>query len=311
MNRVCPTCKQDLGTIGNYYCFKCGTKLPTQLTTVDVRMNKYGSVVPEFTTKNELNKKAVKKVGKYMLAIPIGLAIATAVYFFLFKGGILTSSQNSQKGSQTDAENRVIPTTADLPQTIFGERALTNFVPSTADIYVEGKNLSIFLDQFTNIGEDASLLGTSFKVSQIDDLIETQYAIFSKLEKTGDKEERVWALISKSKNEESVKTIVEATKEATWSARLIDGYVVVSNSKVLFDEVSDAKDKVILNLSLNSKFAMAKNSLPTEGKLFVLLLTDSAQESLKELSEENFLTTKFREVSDAILSKDKTSYVVD
>ena len=53
-----------------------------------------------------------------------------------------------------------------------------------------------------------------------------------------------------------------------WQARMVNGFLVVSDSPKLIRSVEEAQKKLTLNLSLTSGFAEARNKLPKTGQIF-------------------------------------------
>ncbi len=309
MDRICPSCKENLSTIGDYFCYKCGAKLPPELTASDVRVGKTSLTPPKFIFKEEFIK--IPAIAKKILLLPLLILLVVLGYFF-FQKLISRKVEITSNVQVQGASDQVIKTEVDLPETTFGAANLVNLVPSNVDLFIEGKGLTRLLSAFTKIKSDSQIPSTNLKVSDIDNLMESSYVIFSKTyEATSGAKARAWGLASKSKNEEKVKELMGSTKEATWSIRLIKDYVVVSNDKGLFKEVGDSLDRVSLNLGLNSRYASAKNSLPKSGKLFILILTKTASNELKELKNNEIFNPDFQKLIDILLTKDKNSYVVD
>ncbi len=310
MNRICPFCKENLGTIGNYFCYSCGGKLPHELTQDDVRQKKSDLVTPEFIVKNELSKVPLilLKFSALLLVVLAGL------YFFSTlrkakplpkKIGIdnVTSTQVSKEGA--------IKFNLNLPQADFSSQAFASLVPHDSDIYVEGADLMSFIIGFTSIDKDLLMPGSNIKLSDLSEVLQGHYAIFSvQNESSSGSKVRNWGVVVKPKDIGIAGKIV-GIKESTSSVTILDDYIVFTSNHLMLKEIKDARNKVALSLALNSKYASAKNSLPKTGKLFVLLLNNTSQSDVGVYAALPAFNTKFKELIDILVSKDKNSYVVD
>lgn len=309
MDRVCPSCNENLGVIGDYFCYKCGVKLPAHLTTDEVRVKSGSSLIPPpFIIIEEVSKDFFKHLFSLFLFF-VSLVLIGIAAFLLISYSVNQKNKVVVKPN-TVVNDKIIKSDVDLPSATFGSSGLVSLVPSDADILVEGTNISKAIYAFTKAISSTAIPNINLKVSDINNLVEDSYVIFSKTRLVENKESRVWGFIFKSRNNEALKSAIESAKSATWYAQLVDSYLVVSNDKATFDEVEKAKNKVVLNLSLNSRYATAKNSLPGNGKLFVLIFTNSAYSSLKTFESTGLFSPKFKEFIDTMIKMNKNSYVV-
>ena len=311
MERTCPVCREGLGIVGNYFCFRCGAKLPQELTSADVRTYLKGHLTPPlFIVKEEFSKDILKLKTSYIVFILV-IILLTASAMFLSRLNAITKKRSTPV-KEVLVDERILKTDADLPLASFGNQSLSSLIPPDVDLYVEGFDISKFLSSFTNLPLSTSVPKTDLKLSDVETLLDRQYVIFSRIkDKNGSGRKRVWGFLSKAKNNEKLSVLAEATKESSFSARLVDDYLVVSNDSEVFEDVKRAKGKTILSFSLNSKYATAKNSVPSQGKLLILLLTESASEDLSELKKSPLYKSRFSEIVDAMVKRNKNSYVLN
>lgn len=311
MNRICPFCKENLGTIGNYFCYACGEKLPQKLTQDDVRQKKPDLVTPEFIVKNEFSKAPLILIKvSVLLLVALGAVYAFSVFRKAAPIGARKVNVENQVITQASKEG-VIKFNLDLPQADFSNTAFAALAPHDSDIYVEGADLMSFITRFTNLDKNLLILGSRVKLSDISENLRGRYAIFSvQKEASTGSEIRDWGVIAKPKSIGMVEKI-EGIKEASSSITIVDDYIVYTSTSSVLKEIKDVRNKVALSLALNSKYASAKNSLPKSGKLFVLLLNNTSQSDAAVYATKPLFNAKFKELIDILVSKDKNSYVVD
>lgn len=307
MIQVCPKCKSE--NVGGYFCYNCGAVLSFDPTNEESKKTQ----APPFVTKEEFIKE--KGVFIRYAVIPIALIIACVV--LLIVAPLLISARRSldivanKENTSKAPDERVIKTELALDTLTFGKENFAAVIPADIDFYVEGSDITKLLPLFT-------VYKTSFPVGKGEVLfpefkstLEDPYAIFSKVyESTGSAKKRSWGVVFKPKNKVFITSLFDTSKESSFSAKIIHDYAVFANDKRIYDEVDDANSKLILNLSLSSKYASAKNSLPVQGKLFILLLTDDIQKDLAGFESSKVFTEDFKKLADDLLKKDKSSYVI-
>lgn len=309
MERTCPSCSERIDNIGEYFCLKCGFRLPSELVTLDVKSSSLRIIAPNFEVRDEINSASVSGAKRFILPLVLLVLITTGLGYIYY---YYTSNLNKIKVSTTTVnlkEERVI-TQSDLglEKANFTSTDLMVMVPDGADLFVQGKGLFKFLSEFVDMRTLESFLDSKVNFNDLDAITSGDFAIFSKLEST--QSARAWGVVTKYKDKPLAQKLVDSTKEATWSATFVNDYLLFSNNRMLEKEARDAKKKIALNLSLNPKFALARNSALAEGKLLVVLLSEDAKKQLKEL-DQVFLNLKFEELRAKIVAKDKSSIVVN
>ncbi len=309
MERSCPSCKANIEGAGEYFCPSCGFKLPDELVTSDVRSTLLRLDPPPFEIREEISSSAVLGIKRFVVPVfSLCLLLTLLGYIYYYYTTNLNKIKVSTSTVNVKEERIVEIKDLDVPTTKFINQPLVEHVPYEADIFIQGKSIFRLISALLDIKKLNELVGGNINFNDLDAVSNQDFVVFSKPEATSSS--RLWGVVAKIENTSAAQKLVESTKEATWSAVIMDDYILYSNNKGLEEEVRSAKKKIKLNAALNPKFALAKNSVVSEGKLIVFVLNDSAKNYVKDMKSD-FLTSSFTKIRDSVLAKDKSSVVVN
>jgi len=256
--RICPNCQEEIRSQSVYFCHRCGTELPPPSET---------KKVPQAESSSQIKEKPRRKgVPTAIVAAALCAALLSAigggVYYFY--------SQNQRplppKPQSLKNEAFVDDTVFEVENHPFSAKGLSEIVPADVDLYLESIDPEILLPSLVS-SEDWEE-AQSFFDEQIK-LTPTEAASFLEDEFAIIQESTASAFLARVKDVDFLEQKVEEVGEYNgWWVKMVNGFLVVSNSPELIHAVEEAQKKLTLNLSLTSGFAEARKKLPKTGQIF-------------------------------------------
>ncbi len=311
--RICPKCSSKLSEFDNYFCSTCGEKLaedvisvPPEIKLVKHALNSVG-FVENLKTKIPKKKKTEKfeqlrevstsvspvlKKKNPMLFVLIGVIFMGILGFF----GIdiladLASKTPLPKEEKLPSSFNVIKYDLKMESSLFGSDVITDYVPSEVDAYFESNDLQRFLQRFVKDKNFNSSL-----IEQSDKLVNNHFAVFTN--RVG--EEQAWTFIIIPKDLALVELVIKDTKLPNWNMGIVEDRLVITTHPEVFEQVRNAKKKVVMNLSLNPKYSKVKGNVPTTGQVLAVFFDETGTAALQSAKEED-ITEYLIEVIDVIL----------
>jgi len=254
--RICPNCQEETYSQKAYFCHRCGTELPPPPDLPEA----------DSETKVEVKEKPTKKrttvlVVAAALCAALFLAAGVGVYYFQTKLSTLPSLPTPPKN-----EAFVSDVGFEVPNHPFSAKGLSEVVPADVDLYLESIDPEILLPSLVST-EDWAKAESFFSeklgldASEVTSFLEDEFAVVQ--ESTGS------AFLARVRDTDFVEQkIAEVGEHSGWQAKMVNGFLVVSNSPELIHAIEEAQKKLTLNLSLTSGFAEARKKLPKSGQIF-------------------------------------------
>ena len=308
MQRYCPSCKGAVDVLGDYFCLRCGQKLPGEMSSVDVRSQKLKTEPPSFIIKTSFARP--KYLGRILIVLLFSLLLVGGVYFGLRFFYLGTQVSPKATNSALGVERLLTLDGLAMPSASFDSTEFSALIPFDAKFYLEGTSFKAFLDYFFTPNSESKAPVLSVPVGNIDSLFSGKFAFFiSTIESTSSAS---YGFVSKVKDKSSfpLSDVEKSVKEASMSVALLDSYLLVYNNPEVLKDVTSSKNKVALNLSLNSKYAVAKNVLPKEAKMQMYIAGEGAYAALDSFSRTDFAPEKLKLLIADLVEKNKTSYAV-
>ena len=301
--RVCPNCHTNLGNYDHYFCSVCQTVLPKEFvnTNVDIK-------VKLFDTSSATKAGILSKIN---LSVFTGLfhkqAFLGIVFILVITPVVLYLAQfipaiglGAKKPivSQGSAVTPVPLHMLDLPlvgqSKTFDSEALNKYVPQTADLYIFGNNLGLFLSNVFSI----KLYDALF--SAYPQALDKPFVLFSLT--TGEKSE--WGIVVPQSESKVVSQILDKSLK-DFGVYAFDGnYLIVASSKDVLALARDAGNKTAANISLNPAYVQAQTKLPKEGLGSLIFFSQSAKQTFESAKSYDIGST-LKNTIDAVL---KTGY---
>ena len=258
--RICPHCQEETRSQKPYFCHRCGTELPSPPSEIEkVSPSKFPPLVKKST-----NKKRVP-VAVVAVALCATLSLAGAAYFYFQ----IRPSQSSLPSVPPATKNEAFAADVsfEIPNHPFSAKGLSEIVPADVDLYLESINPEILLPSLVS-SEDWEGAQSFFdeqvglSPTEVTSFLEDEFALVQ--------ESTASAFLARVKDVDFVEQKIEEVGEYNrWQAKMVNGFLVVSNSPELIHAVEEAQKKLTLNLSLTSGFAEARKKLPQTGQIFV------------------------------------------
>ena len=266
--RICPNCQEEIRSPKVYFCHCCGTELPSpkiEETPQSVETGHPTSLKLRGTGAPSLPKevKNRKLIGIVIATLVVAFitAVGVGVYWFQINPS-LPSLPSAPKN-----EAFVSAISFEVPNHPFSAKGLSEIVPADVDLYLESVDPEILLPSLVS-AEDWSEVEKFFD-EQVG-LSPTEVASFLEDEFAVVQESTASAFLARVKDVDFLEQkIEEVGSHEGWQAKMVNGFLVVSNSPELIHAVEEAQKKLTLNLSLTSGFAEARKKLPKTGQIFV------------------------------------------
>ncbi|MEK7595554.1 MAG: hypothetical protein AAB443_03150 [Patescibacteria group bacterium] len=319
MERLCPQCKNDLGFSEKYFCLNCGSRLPDEFINLSNVSQLNVSSPPPLVIKDMLVSLPILVLKKALFFVGSLIAFVVIIntsynYYFLNTGGRkLSTSTETTKGvliqevlkSESTAFLNVVEDES------FDFEKYTSMIPYDSDLYIEGHDFTsihkfIFDQVFTK--EDVKFANL---LKEIILQNPSGFALFSRNKSLKSGENQRVAAVIFDGNFGSNNTLLEvASKEASVSAKSIYGFLVLASDQELLEDITAAKEKKILSLSLSPKFASEKRSFSGNGKLLVYLSTDGSKKFVGDLASFGLFTDSFSKLLLEVEKINKTGFIV-
>jgi hypothetical protein len=292
--RICPSCKSSLGDQDKFFCSVCGQKLPPDLikTTPNIRY-----VEVDFTNKahpisifknnsrstvlheDKTNKREISS--SLLVAFPLIIAILGVIAYlgrdFVFKTYIdffNESSEIAEIDSKIPENTYVVE--SDLKKGLFGVDGLIRLVPANVDFIIE-------------VTDAQSIYSTALVENQVIESPESTFSerfsnnvlVFGKLDD--------WAVLNLAKfTADEFNSVVE--EELYYD--FIGNTAIVSNSRILINEILGVASGNITGVLNNSQYVLYDQGLPRNGIVRAIILTERGAASIVD-----FVNTMFIEDS--------------
>lgn len=266
--RICPNCQEEVRSPKAYFCHRCGAKLPSPATT---------EAAPHVEAPSQVKEKpaapARQRLRRQALAggLCAALCFAGVVYFYFQ----INPSRSSLPPVPSAPKNEafVADISFEVPNHPFSAKGLSEIVPADVDLYLESIDPEILLPSLAS-AEDWARAESFFSeklglnVSEVTSFLEDEFAVVQ--ESTGS------AFLARVRDTDFVEQKIADVEEYEglpagrqgWQAKMVNGFLVVSNSSELIHAIEEAQKKLTLNLSLTAGFAEARQKLPRTGQMF-------------------------------------------
>ena len=256
--RICPNCQEEIRSPKVYFCHRCGAELPSPPEIKKVPQSEFPP-----PTKESSDKKQVPTV-------VVAVALCAALLFAVGAGVYYLYSQNQRSLppilSITKNEAFVVDVGFEVENHPFSAKGLSEIVPADVDLYLESVNPEILLPSLVS-AEDWSRVESfvsdqlGLNASEVTSFLEDEFAVIQ--------ESTASAFLARVKDVDFIEQkIAEVDVYDNWQAKMVNGFLVVSNSPELVRAVEEAQKKLTLNLSLTSGFVEARKKLPQTGQIF-------------------------------------------
>lgn len=264
--RICPNCQEEVRSPKAYFCHRCGTELPTP-----PEVEEAVQVGVEPKAKKERKERRAPAVA-VAATLVVALCLAVGAYFHFQTN----SSRPSLPSLPSSPKNEAF--VGDLSFAVqnhpFSGEGLSEIVPADVDLYLESIDPEILLPSLVST-EDWAKAESFFSeklglnASEVTSFLEDEFAVVQ--ESTGSaflaKVRDVDFLEQKISEVGSYEDLPAGRQD--WQAKIVEGVLVVSNSRDLIRTIEEAQKKLTLNLSLTSGFVEARQKLPPTGQIFV------------------------------------------
>lgn len=280
--RICPNCQEEIRSQKAYFCHRCGTEPPpprieetppveieSRVEDKPVRKRRLAVVVTGRSVGSSHSSST-----KVAVALCVLLSLAAAgisVYYFR-----TNLSRPSLPSLPSAPKNEVF--VADIGFEVenhpFSAKGLSEIVPADVDLYLESIDPEILLPSLVsdeNWSEVESFVSDQLglNVSEATSFLEDEFAVVQ--------ESTASAFLARAKDVDFLEQKASEVGECEclpagrqgWQAKMVNGFLVVSNSSELIHAIEEARKKLTLNLSLTSGFAEARKKLPQTGQIFV------------------------------------------
>lgn len=181
-------------------------------------------------------------------------------------------SENGQDGSAKVYKN-VVTSNIESVSGSLNQFSVVSYVPYDIDFYLEFSDFSRFEEVFGFLGTDYLVLKNSLAGK-----VYPFYSVFL----TKEEGEFIWSLIVFPAEGYAG---ISGEYETLFMDR-IESSVVISPSEDVINHVKDAKSGLARSLNLNPRYISVKSSLPPEGKVFMISLTDDGRNYVSSLDVE-------------------------
>jgi len=256
--RICPHCQEEIRSRQAYFCHRCGAELPPP---PEVEEAAPIEVQPEL--KKEHKRGRLPVVAATVLVALIVAAGVGVGYFHLkpFQPSLPSFLPPAPK-NEAFVDNLSFA----VPNHPFSAKGLSEIVPADVDLYLESVDPEVLLPSLISVEDwsevesfSSEKLGLS--VSEATSFLEDEFAVVQ--------ESTASAFLARVRDADFIEQkISEAGSFEEWQAKMVNGFLVVSNSPELIQKIEEAQKKLTLNLSLTPGFAEARKQLPSTGQVF-------------------------------------------
>ncbi|NMB91395.1 TFIIB-type zinc ribbon-containing protein [candidate division WWE3 bacterium] len=306
MKRTCPFCKSTLHGNDIFFCTSCGNILPDNVQLKEFSLRNVRSIdgVQNYPTSSfkflkNIFKKASNVLDSKTLLVGIGVGVLIATCFYLLVRFTLFSSNNSNETKVMEVNKRsdndnlasnpsIVNLNINLSSGTFGQFKVSNLVPGDVDLYMETNDFSSFEPYFNFLGGEVFTLYENIKES-----VKQFYCAFLST-KDG---KQYWSFLVFPSKED-----INTGGYSGLATKRINDVLVISTSDLMIEEIESSISGTQKSLSLNPSYVLIKNSLPVEGKMFLMALNnDKKSEALnvldKTTSEElKLIISSFKEL---------------
>lgn len=183
----------------------------------------------------------------------------------------------------------------------FAEQLLVKSVPKDVTFYAELNDLNSFLDNY--VTEDNFDVGI---ISKAKNLLKQDFAIFyMQLDS-----KPTWGFVLLPKDIGVVTEVVPSITHPEWTASLVSDVLILSNNTQVFQEISDVKKGVALNLTHNPEYARAKGSLRNDGEAMVIFFDEDSAPKLQHIVTTKNISPKLAAIIKSVLNTNLTELVI-
>ena len=257
--RICPNCQEEIRTQKAYFCHRCGTELPSPPNIEEIPQSVETGHAPSLPKEGK-NRKL--KIVAAALCAALLSVIGVGVYYFYSK----SQAPSFLEPPAAKNEAFVDDLSLGIENHPFSAKGLSEIVPADVDLYLESINPEILLPSLIS-SDNWSGIETVF--SERIDLSAAEAASFLEDEFAFVQESTASAFLAKARDVDFLEQKLAETEEQDWKAKVVAGFLVISNSSDLIHAIEEAQKKLSLNLSLTSGFAEARKGLPKTGQIFV------------------------------------------
>ena len=257
--RICPNCQEEIRSPKVYFCHRCGAELPTPPDVSEPSKPVETRHAPS-PPKKDKNRKLV-----VIVAATLVVALLSAIFYYVYVYCPMQPFPLSQPPVPKN-EAFVDDVSFEIPDHPFSAKGLSEIVPADVDLYLESVNPEILLPSLVS-AEDWSRVESfvsdqlGLNASEVTSFLEDEFAVIQ--------ESTASAFLARVKDVDFIEQkIAEVDVYDNWQAKMVNGFLVVSNSPELVRAVEEAQKKLTLNLSLTSGFVEARKKLPQTGQIF-------------------------------------------
>jgi len=259
--RICPHCQEEIYSPKAYFCHRCGAELPPP---PEVEEAAQVEVKPELK-KEHKEKQVPRSLVVATLVVALLLTVAGGVYYFQIRP---SRPSSPSLPSPPKNETLVEDLSFEVPNHPFSAKGLSEIVPANVNLYLESADPEALLPSLVSSDDWSQIEATlSDKVgltpAECASFLEDEFAIVQ--------EATASAFLSRVRDADFVEQkITEVGEYNGWQAKMVNGFLVISNSPELVTKIEEAQKKLTLNLSLTPGFAEAGKIFPQRGKFFIM-----------------------------------------
>jgi len=269
-----------------FFCSSCGKELPEDLvrTELPVKTRVY---VPDSGKKKAAGGKSPVKdlFNRKTVFGLLGVVVLFGLTFFAITSGEPLIARFTKNGKGDDTTGAVSPPPSpdeplilrlNLPLSSgqFGYGQLPEYVPGDVDVYVEVRDLDLFIQDYAAKDVlDSDLLNVA------DNVLEDYFAVFG----VGTSGPTKWTYIFTPKDTEIVRALIKDFEDEYWDLEMVSDKVILSTDEEVFQKIEDVRRGAIMNLTLNPLYVKETAKLPKIGKILVVYMTDDGRNIMNEL----------------------------
>lgn len=252
--RICPKCQEETRSFKVYFCHRCGAELPPP---PEVK-GKYGVGGEDKT------KKASRVV---VLSLVIVALTALGLGGFYFYSRFRSASPSAPSSPPPSYKNETFVSGFSFPieDHPFSAKGLSEMVPADVDLYLESADPELVLPSLVSSDDWARVESVltervGLSAEEAASFLEDEFAVIQ--------ESTASAFLARARDVDFLEQKISEVGEYEWEVRLVEGFLIISNSPDLIQSIEEAQRKLTLNLSLTSGFAEARKKLPQTGQIF-------------------------------------------
>ncbi|OGC57487.1 hypothetical protein A3H26_01320 [candidate division WWE3 bacterium RIFCSPLOWO2_12_FULL_36_10] len=282
MSRICPTCNTILGSYDNYFCSNCGSTLPQEIAVSSPNLRARVYAPSYLTGKNKfsfdfIHFPSFKKSIAFVFVVCAFLAVSFGFIKFYPALMKIVSSKDHLKKPSLDSDlgkQKALDLDIQLKSSTFGSDKIAEYIPENVVLYLETDDLKKLIEIYAG----GSGLNKEL-INNVAPLLGDHFAFFV----TKDKGEFDWNFIFAPRDAQESNKRLKDINERYWNFGIVEGKLVMTSNKKVIEDVRLAKNKISLNMSLNSSYVKEKQKLLPKGQVLIILFSNDGVNALEKI----------------------------